>query len=166
MNEIHLAVKAKSLVDVSSKDNSQAEVTRGMKGLLVSIMDRMLGGKEERYRALAWLFDRDNARMSSKELRDDEWRGLINWISPSKDEDTGQWLTPADLKMEMEAVKQAARDWFLHGKMTADLVEEPVKRFEGTKVYSTVEDMRNKPQEETKTPLCIFMSEDEDNLPF
>lgn len=164
MTELNLAIRVKSLVQVEAKDNVQGEVTRGMKGLLVSIMDRMLGDKQDRYRVLAWLFDNDTARMSSKELSDDQWRGLINWMSPSKDEDTGQWLTPAYLKSEMEAVKVAAKDWFLHGKITADLVEAPVKRFEGKKVYSVVEDVRDK--QETRTPLCIFLSEDEDNLPF
>ncbi len=88
------------------------EVTRGAKGLIVSIMDKMLGGTEARYLVLAWLFDFPGIKMSSKYLTDVQWRGLINWINPAKDTETGEWMTPVNLQQEMNLVYHEASERF------------------------------------------------------
>lgn len=162
------ATNIKSLVQCGAVDNLGYEVTRGMKGLIVSIMDKMLGGKDNRYHVLAWLFDYGKPKMSSKELTDDQWRGLISWISPAKDGDTGEWMTSAGLKGEMDDLMRMVVAVNVADKMglTKPAINSVIKsitdlspadsetfRNKGT-AYTTVHD-RN------KTPLIVIFPEEE-----
>jgi len=60
---------------------------RGRKGAIIGALDEYTMGKEGRYRVLGWLFGTGN-RMSTKELKENQWRALYKWCDFYQDEDS------------------------------------------------------------------------------
>jgi hypothetical protein len=63
------------------------EITTGERGAIIGRLNRYLGGDDNRKLALAWLFSHDDRSLSTKELDNDQWHALIQWIGFWHDDD-------------------------------------------------------------------------------
>jgi hypothetical protein len=74
------------------------ELTKKQKGAIVGTINKAVGGDQNRYALLAWLFDSDEP-LSTKELTESQWDALWTWVDFYCDE-LGQWHPTAEFETE------------------------------------------------------------------
>lgn len=85
------------------------DITKGALGAVVGALNKAVGGDENRYIVLGWLFGSPPFySMSSKELGDEQWYALYKWVGYWKNEDDNEWRTADDFESEALAVYSAA----------------------------------------------------------
>jgi hypothetical protein len=79
--------KRLNTVVYNHRDSAFQPLSRMWKGIYVGYINKVLGGDDNRYRVLAYLFAPSKGKLSSKELTDNQWGALINWVDTYRDDD-------------------------------------------------------------------------------
>ncbi len=87
--------------------------TRGQRGAVIGILNRVAGGDDNRKLLLGWLFAGEGDifdRVSTKSLNDEQWASLYAWCDFRKDEDHILWIPKSTFSQECLACLSAAMD--------------------------------------------------------
>ena len=92
------AIQTKQDIQRDASKPPMRELTKKQKGAIVGTMNKAVGGDQNRYALLAWLFDSDKP-LSTKELTEYQWDALWTWVDFYVDE-LGQWHPTAEFETE------------------------------------------------------------------
>jgi len=92
------AIQTKQDIQRDASKHPTRELTRKQKGAIVGTLNKAVGGDQNRYALLAWLFDSDKP-LSTKELTESQWDALWSWVDFYADE-LGQWRPTAEFETE------------------------------------------------------------------
>jgi hypothetical protein len=99
-------------VDVAEANPNDIHVpTKGQRGAVIGIINKIVGGDENRHLLMGWMFAPDMEHfniISTKTLNDAQWAALYGWIDFRKDEDHNVWLPQPEFVNECLACMSEA----------------------------------------------------------
>lgn len=78
------------------------QITKAKVGAMIGRMNEMLGGDENRYKVMGWLFRGDGQLLHRKDTEVHEWLALYNWFGFWQED--GVWKVSPEFELEIRNI--------------------------------------------------------------